>query len=124
MISIAISENSAEVIAGISGLPDKVAAVMEEKFGLLINKLRDKVRDNLSGKVLNIKSGALVNALNSGVVRQGSSLIGFVEIDPPNETVKEYALAHEYGGKNSYWILVGPIGVLANKETGFFPNGM
>lgn len=120
MINFSFSLLDAEAFTRLDQIPIKVHALLEEKFRTLINELKTKVEENLSGKVLNVKSGVLLSSLRSGVERQGDLLIGFVEIDPPNETVKEYALAHEYGGKGYYWIHVGPKGVLANRETGFF----
>lgn len=109
-----------EFVLRLDTLPEKVREVVEAKFSTLIEALRNKVADNLSGAVLQTKSGALLESLKSGVEQIGSTAIGFVEIDPPNERVKTYALANEYGGKAWYIIPLGLKGVLANKEERFF----
>ena len=105
MIGLNVRFSGDEVLVRLDGFPRRLRDVLDLKFRELVDELRLKVMENLSGKVLNTKSGALLGAVRSGVEQLGSQLIGFVEIDPANTTVKEYALVHEYGGKGSYEIV-------------------
>ena len=103
MISIKLVDT--EVIAKFERLPAELHAAVEAKFATLIEMVRAKVEDNLSGAVLQTKSGALLGALQSGVSSAGSgTMVGFVEIEPGSKA-EVYGKAHEYGGKDYYEIV-------------------
>lgn len=106
MISVNVRIIDREVLVRLDRLPARIHAAVQLKFSELVGLLREKVAENLGGKVLQIKSGALLRSLGPPVVENiGLTLIGTVDIIPENENVKEYALAHEYGGKGSYEIV-------------------
>lgn len=79
-------------------------------------ELYEKVLENLSGKILNVKTDQLRQSIAKEVESSDFDFIAFV--GPVPATPKAYAL--EYGGKGDYVIPVGAKGVLANRETGFF----
>lgn len=103
MISLKLVDT--EVIAKFDRLPVELRAAVEAKFATLIEMVRAKVEENLSGAVLQTKSGALLGALQSGVSSiGGQTLVGFVEIEPGSKP-EIYGKVHEYGGKDWYEIV-------------------
>jgi len=76
------------------------------------------VIENITGKVLQSRSGDLLRKLGPGpeVYASGYDFIAFVGPRPAGP--KEYAL--EFGGKGAYVIPVGLKGFLANEEDDFF----
>lgn len=106
-----------------SELPVKFRLELATKIDRIADLVEAKVRENLSGGILDIKSGQLIGSIRKeidiaaiGAVEHGGAFIAFV--GPIPATPKAWAL--EYGGKGSYVIPVGKRGVLANRETGFF----
>lgn len=102
MISFQVSLADTEILAKLGGLPEKVQLALRAKMEEEVEILRDKVAENLSGGVLNLKTGALLSALVSGTEELGDLLVGYVGIESEDENVKQYAVAHEYGGKSYY----------------------
>jgi hypothetical protein len=105
MLGINVKIVDQEVLVNLESIPKKIHAAIEAKLDEQVALLREKVVENLSGKVLNSKSGALIEALVSGVEKIGSGLIGFVAVESTDQKVQAYAMAHEYGGKGSYEIV-------------------
>ena len=71
---------------------------------------------NVEGAVLNRKTGQLAESIEIHVTTSTEPMVGWV--GPVPASPKAWAL--EVGGKGSYIIPIGKVGVLANKETGFF----
>jgi len=105
VISIDIKVIDQELLVKLDKLPERLHEAIRVKLVEGVAELRLKVIENLTGKVLNSKSGRLVESLVSGVEELGSTLIGFVAIESADAKVKAYAEAHEYGGKGSYEIV-------------------
>lgn len=105
MINLQVKIVDQELLVNLERIPQRLHAEIEEKLESLISELRLKVQENLSGKVLNTKSGALLSSLVSGVEKLGSLLVGFVAVEPTDSKVEAYAMAHEYGGKGFYEIV-------------------
>lgn len=101
-LSITVSDNSAFVAIG--GLPDKMKGIFEAKFRELLTVLKDKVIENLSGKVLQTKTGALLKSIREEMVIEEDAWIGEVYVADEGN-VKAYARTLEYGGKGSYVIV-------------------
>lgn len=95
-----------ELIVALDGIPSRLVQALEDKLSTLMGLVRVKVEENLSGAVLQTKSGALKGSLVSGVERIGSStFVGFVDVGPMDAKVAAYAMVHEYGGKDYYEIV-------------------
>ena len=105
MISLQVKIVDQELLVNLERIPQRLHAEIEEKLESLIGELRLKVQENLSGKVLNTKTGALLGSLVSGVERIGNLAIGFVAVEPTDSKVEAYAMVHEYGGKGFYEIV-------------------
>jgi hypothetical protein len=101
---ISVKLVNTEVIARLEALPVELHAAVEAKFASLVQLVREKVENNLSGAVLQTKTGALLGALQSGVETVGGTMIGFVDIEPGGKP-EVYGKTHEYGGKGSYEIV-------------------
>lgn len=89
-----------EVLAKLERLPEHLQLLLREKMEALVDTAYAKVQENLSGKVLQEKSGMLKASVRHGVQQQGSLLIGYIELDPE----PPYAKVQEFGGKGSYLI--------------------
>jgi phage gpG-like protein len=76
----------------LDALPQTLAARLAEEVARLGDVLRDRVDRNLSGDVLQRKSGRLAGSIAVDVERTGLSAIATVSSDAP------YAAIHEYGG--------------------------
>ena len=105
MISLEVKVVDQELLVKLDELPAKLHALVREKLETEVSALRLKVQENLTGKVLNTKTGALLGALTSGVEELGNLLVGFVAIEAQDQKVQAYAMAHEYGGKGYYEIV-------------------
>jgi hypothetical protein len=92
----------------------------QAKYNTELDRITDlvltKVIENLSGKILQSKTGELVGSISKETHHSGYDFIGFV--GPVPATPKAWAL--EFGGKHSYLIPLGDKGVLANKDEQFF----
>lgn len=104
-LHVSISGLDSEFFVNLADFEKKSWPLIERKFQVLVDALKAKIQENLSGRVLQTKSGALLRDVVSGVERQGTLLIGYAGIEPENETIKEYALTHEYGGRGTYTIV-------------------
>lgn len=116
MISLKLVDT--EIIATFDRLTVELRAAVEAKLATLVELVRAKVEENLSGAVLQTKSGALLGALQSGVNSlSGSTVVGFVEIEPGSKP-EVYGKVHEYGGKD--WYEIVPVN---KKALAFETNG-
>jgi phage gpG-like protein len=83
-----------ELVAKFTAMPSKVHSALLKKVTVLALQLRTKVRDQLSGIVLNVKSGALRRSIFEMVEDSPTKVIGKVA---SSGDVK-YAGIHEFGG--------------------------
>jgi len=91
MIEVSTAGLDAEV-ARLGALPRSLAARLEQEVGRLGDLLRDRVERNLSGQVLQRRSGRLAASIAVDVKRAGAAITASVTSDSP------YAAIHEYGG--------------------------
>lgn len=98
------------------GLSSRVRRKWNLKLEETAKLLYEKVLENLSGKILQSKTGQLRESIELETQTSGYDFIAFV--GPVPATPKAYAL--EFGGRGDYLIPLGPKGMLANRETGFF----
>lgn len=115
MFSIQVTTD-VDVLEKWTSLPQRFKAALAAKMDILAKALEDKVIENLSGKVLQTKSGQLVRSIHREVHVSEYEIIAFVGPIPTSPK----AYVQEFGGKGAYLIQVGSKGVLANRETGFF----
>lgn len=87
-----------ELLARFDALPDNIRAAVAEKLEQLTEMLRQKVVDNVSGKVLQKRSGDLASRIQSEVDTASIPMTGFVGPNPSD--AKAWVL--EYGGKGWY----------------------
>ena len=78
--------------ARLDALPETIAARLAQELARLGDVLRDRVERNLSGGVLQRRSGRLVASIAVDVERTGLGASVSVSSDAP------YAAIHEYGG--------------------------
>lgn len=83
-----------ELMAKLEAMPQRVHDALLKKVTLLALQLEAKVKQKLSGDVLNVRSGALRRSIFEAVADQLSSVIGKVA---SSGDVK-YAGIHEFGG--------------------------
>jgi phage gpG-like protein len=90
---IDVSVNGLDTLAArFAALPQTLAARLAEEVERLGGVLRDRVERNLSGQVLQQKTGRLAGSIAVSVERTGSAASATVSSDSP------YAAIHEYGG--------------------------
>jgi len=75
---------------------DAVEAALAERADQLRSALEDRIKQNLSGDVLNMRSGALLDSVSSDLEDDGSE----ITISAKSEGVP-YAAILEYGGKTA-----------------------
>ncbi len=115
MLSIEV-QPSAAFGEKIYGLSRRVRQKWNQKLEATTYLLKEKVLQNLDGKILQKRSGQLYGSIQEEIQVSDYDFIAFV--GPIPATPKAYAL--ELGGKGDYVIPVGPKGMLANKEGDFF----
>jgi phage gpG-like protein len=76
----------------LAALPQTLAERLEQEVERLSGVLRDRVERNLSGAVLQQRSGRLAGSIAVNVERAGLGVSASVTSDAP------YAAIHEYGG--------------------------
>jgi phage gpG-like protein len=91
MISVSTAGLDAE-IGRLGALPQTLAARLAQEVERLGDVLRDRVERNLSGAVLQRRSGRLAGSIAVSVERAGAAVGASVTSDSP------YAAIHEYGG--------------------------
>lgn len=91
-----------QVISNLEAKYDKLIGRLVEKVNAANEQLAEKIRANLSGAVLNIRSGKLIGTVKAvpaevtGGIVEGGIVVGGV--DAP------YGVVHERGGKRNYII--------------------
>lgn len=96
-------EGDARLQAGLEGASDRVTVKLREKVELLQHLLADKIRANLSGQILQVRSGKLLGSVKelpieiNGLVVEGPVQVGGPEIP--------YGAVLEHGGTHSYDIV-------------------
>jgi HK97 gp10 family phage protein len=78
--------------ARLEAMPGKLTAALGEEAARLGDELRAAVERNLSGGVLQQKTGRLAGSIEMSVQRNGAAVSATVGTDVP------YAAIHEYGG--------------------------
>ena len=90
---IDVQVNGLDTLAArFAALPQTLGARLAEEVERLGGVLRDRVERNLSGQVLQQRSGRLAAGIAVSVERTGSGASATVSSDSP------YAAIHEYGG--------------------------
>jgi len=115
MLSIQITP-SARFGEKLYGLSARVRRKWNDRLTELARLTKEKVLENLDGKILNKRSGELYESITEEHFTSGYDFIAFV--GPIPATPK--AIVLEFGGQGDYVIPVGPKGFLANKEGDFF----
>lgn len=85
-----------EVVARFGEMPDKIHDALLVKMAELTQRLIAKTQDNLSGKVLQSRSGALRDSIAGQISDTGSTLTATV-----GSYGVRYAAIQEYGGTTS-----------------------
>jgi phage gpG-like protein len=75
---------------------DAIERVLADRVADLAQQLQARVKDNLSGAILNQRSGRLAASLVSGTDDDGTDVQGFVSSEGA-----PYAAIQEYGGKTA-----------------------
>jgi phage gpG-like protein len=75
---------------------DAIGQVLAERIADLTQQLQARVEDNLSGAILNQRSGRLASSIISGMDDSGDAFAGFV-----SSQGVPYAAIQEYGGKTA-----------------------
>jgi phage gpG-like protein len=78
------------------GLPEELRKGLRVVIVRGTQELASLVRANLSGKVLNVRSGRLIGSIKSELHETESAILGTVYTDGV-----PYAAIHEYGGKTA-----------------------
>jgi hypothetical protein len=99
-----------------ANLPEEVHDAIAQKLIDVTYLLYQKVMMNVEGAVLHRKTGQLADSIEIHVTTSTDPMVGWV--GPVPATAKAWTL--EVGGLKSYIIPIGKVGVLANRETGFF----
>jgi hypothetical protein len=115
MLSIEIRTNDA-FYTKLKGYTQRTQAKYNAELDRITDLIFTKVIENLSGKILEPKTGQLRDSIVKETHHSGYDFIGFV--GPVPTTAKAYAL--EFGGRDWYLIPIGERGVLANKAENFF----
>lgn len=93
-------EGGDQLQAGLENASDRVTAKVREKVELLQHLLADKIRANLSGQILQIRSGKLLASVRelplevNGLVIEGPVQVGGSDI--PHGAVLEHGGTHNY----------------------------
>lgn len=107
-----------ELVLRLQNLPAVVQAVIQAKVTALTLKLEARVKEKLSGQVLNVRSGALRRSIFSKIDAIATAIIGKVS---SSGDVK-YARIHELGGKTKAHV-IEPKGKKALAFGGFVGMG-
>ena len=76
----------------LAALPDKADSALSAAATDLLDRLRDRVDGNLSGGVLNARTGALRASLAAGLTR-GDSVAATVSVSAPYAAFQEYGFS-------------------------------
>ena len=97
---LTIDVDSRAVMARLSYMPEKLRAAFLKKTYALAEKLKSKVQQNLTNRVLNIRTGKLVRSIFEQVTNSSNEVSGRVY-----SSGLPYAAIQEFGGKTSPHII-------------------
>lgn len=83
-----------DVSLALAGAPERIRAALADKANALAADLQAKIQQNLSGAVLNRKSGVLAGAIATAVDETDTDVSVTIAVSPDIK----YAAIHEYGG--------------------------
>jgi hypothetical protein len=103
-----VEEGPTPLLAYLDDMPEELRLSIGEGITTLTDLLYDKVMENVSGKLLQTKTGELASSVQKMIDVDTDPMIGSVFVDP----VSPKAMALEYGGKDYYMILPSKAKVL------------
>jgi len=92
--------DSREVTARLSSMPDKLRAAFLKKTYALAEKLKSKVQQNLTNKILHIRTGKLVRSIFQQVTNSANEVSGRVY-----SSGLPYAAIQEFGGQTKAHVI-------------------
>jgi phage gpG-like protein len=98
MLTIEVDDKA--VIARLTAMPDKLRAAFLKKTYALAEKLKSKVQQNLTNRILNIRTGKLVRSIFEQVTNSTNEVSGRVY-----SSGVPYAAIQEYGGQTKAHII-------------------
>jgi phage gpG-like protein len=90
---ITVEVDTRVITARLNSMPDRLRAAFLKKTYALAEKLKSKVQQNLTNKILNIRSGKLVRSIFEEVKNETNSVSGRVY-----SSGLKYAKIQEFGG--------------------------
>lgn len=87
--------------SNLDGLDERVKLAIAKKLLSLTTLMHDKVIENISGKILQQKTGQLISSIQQRTDTNSNPMVGEVYVEPA--TAKAWAL--EKGGEREYQIL-------------------
>lgn len=114
MFDLHIELTDISALLKVDTLDAKIDKQVRIKVEAETERLREKVVENLSGRILKTQSGRLAGSVVSHVTTgsgeegyrfSSRTVVGTVEIEDTDPKVYAYGMAHEYGGKGSYSII-------------------
>jgi phage gpG-like protein len=109
----------AEIIARLNAFPTSLRAILRRRVWALTLKLQARVQGKLSGKVLNVVTGALRRSIQSDVKETSGAVRGRVF---STGDVK-YAAIHEFGGRTKAHIILPKKALALRFAMGGAPTG-
>jgi hypothetical protein len=97
---IILEIDSREITARLSNMPDKLRAAFLKKTYALAEKLKSKVQQNLTNKLLHIRTGKLVRSIFQQVTNSTNEVSGRVY-----SSGLPYAAIQEFGGQTKAHII-------------------
>lgn len=98
MISLEVDDRVIQ--ARLSSMPDKLRAAFLKKTYTLAEKLKSKVQQNLTNRILNIRTGKLVRSIFQQVTNNANEVSGRVY-----SSGLPYAAIQEFGGQTKAHII-------------------
>src|SRR3984957_4415376 len=97
---LTVEVDSRQIMARLSYMPDKLRAAFLKKTYTLAEKLKSKVQQNLTNKLLNIRTGKLVRSIFQQVTNNATEVSGRVY-----SSGLPYARIQEFGGQTKAHII-------------------
>ena len=98
MDALTVTVDAMRALLRIERMPENVRRAIRGEVFALTKKLAGEVRTNLLGRVLNKRSGALLDSIRDEARETPLTVDGRVFVDPGSPAAR-YARIHEYGGK-------------------------
>ena len=93
---IVVSVDTQKVLVSFDRMPANLRTAIRGATVTMTKQLAARVRENLSGRVLQRRSGDLYNSIRVELVENPDKVYGRVYVDPTSPAAK-YAAAHEFG---------------------------